>query len=110
MNAGFLKQLMEGRAEQIAITPALLLVIAIVTEIPIAMVVLSQVLPQRAARWANVAAGAVTIAYVISMGSAAPHYIFIAGIETLGCIFIAWSAWSWREPDGRVRARELAVE
>ena len=77
-----------------------------VTEIPIAMVVLSLVLPQRAARLANIVAAVVTIVYVIGGGMlSAPHYVFIAGIETLACVVIAWTAWTWREHRESVPAR-----
>jgi hypothetical protein len=30
-----------------------------------------------------------------------PHYIFLAGLEVLGCGLIAWSAWQMREPAGK---------
>jgi hypothetical protein len=102
MNPGGLQQIMSGHADEITITPGFLLVAAIITEVPIAMVVLSLVLPQRVARWANVIAAVVTIAYVIGLGSAAPHYIFIAGVETLGCIAVAWLAWTWRGSEQRI--------
>jgi hypothetical protein len=104
MYPGFLEQIMNGHAEGITITPEFLLLAAVVTEIPIAMVVLTQVLPQRAARWANLVAGVVTIVYVIGMGAAAPHYYFIGGLETLACIVIVWSAWTWRTADERLAA------
>lgn len=107
MNAAFLKQLMAGHAGEITITPEFLLLAAVVTEVPIAMVVLSQVLPQRVARWANVIVSVLTIAYVFAGDLAAPHYIFIAGLEILGCLYIAWFAWRWREADERVLARDL---
>lgn len=110
MSVDSLQQLLAGKAGQITITPGFLLLAAVLTEIPIAMVVLSLVLPQRAARWANVIAGAFTIAYVWGLGSAAPHYLFIAGIETLGCILIVWTAWRWRGSAARVPALELATE
>lgn len=106
MNAGTLQQIMEGRADQITITPGFLLLAAVLTEIPIAMVVLSQVLPTRANRWANVVASLFTIAYVAGMGSATPSYIFLAGLEALGCLYIAWLAWSWRASDERVAGRD----
>jgi hypothetical protein len=105
MTPGVLQQIMSGHAEQIVITPSLLLVFAIVTEIPIAMVLLSKTLPQRAARWANVIAAAFTAVYVVGMGSASPHYIFIAGVEVLGCALVAWTAWAWRT-SGTVAAAE----
>lgn len=111
MNAGFLQQIMEGHAEQVTITPAFLLLAAVVTEIPIAMVVLCQILPQRANRWANMIAGVFTIAYVWGGGAlTAPHYVFIASVETLGCLYIAWFAWRQRESGAPLPARGLALE
>jgi hypothetical protein len=110
MSAGVLKQFLAGNAGGIAITPAFLLLVAVLTEIPIAMALLTQVLPQRAARWANVIAALFTIVYVVGMGSVTPHYIFIAGLETLACGFIAWSAWTWRGADDRMPARVVVAE
>lgn len=109
MNAGNLRQILEGRADQIAITPEFLLLAAAMTEIPIAMVVLSQVLPRRANRLVNVVASVFTTAYVVGMGSATPSYIFLAGLETLGCLSIAWLAWRWRGSDGLLPARDPAA-
>lgn len=106
MSADVLKQFLAGHADQIVITPNFQLLVAVVTEIPIVMVVLSLVLPQRAARWANIVAAALTVVYVIGGGMlSAPHYVFIAGIETLACIVIAWTAWTWREHRETVPAR-----
>ena len=110
MSAGTLKDVLAGHAGEIAITPNFLLLAAVMTEVPIAMVVLSLVLPHRAARWANVGAAVFTIAYVIGLGSATPHYVFIAGIETLGCIVIAWQAWKWRVPAESVQAQAVLAE
>ncbi len=102
MNPGFLKELMTGYAGQVQITQAFLLVAAIVTEIPIAMVLLSRVLRYRANRFANIVAGAVTIVYVIGGGSTTLHYIFFATIEVLSMSLIIWDAWKWQNPEGRV--------
>jgi hypothetical protein len=110
MSADVLRQFLDGRADQIAITPGLQLLVAAVTEIPIAMVVLSLVLPQRAARWANIVAAPLTVVYVIGGGMlSAPHYVFIAGIETLACVVIAWTAWTWREERETVSVRAAAA-
>ena len=46
----FLAQILAGRADQITITLGFLLLAAVLCEVPMAMVVLTQVLPQRAAR------------------------------------------------------------
>jgi hypothetical protein len=94
MDAGILKQFLAGHAEQITITPNFLLLAAVVTEIPLAMVVLSQLLPRRANRWANIGVSAFAIVYIWGGGVLSmPHYIFIAGLETAALLYIAWTAW-----------------
>lgn len=104
MHPGALEQLMTGNAEQIQITPEFLLAAAILTEIPIAMVLLSRVLGHRSNRIANIVAGLTTIVYVIGGGSATPTYIFFASIEVAATLFIIWYAWSWHNPHtNRVR-------
>ncbi len=109
MSPGFLGQVMDGQAGGIAITPQFLLVAAIITAIPIGMVVLSQVLPRRAARWANVVVGVATVAYVWGAGALdLPHYVFFASLETLACLYVAWSAWRWRGTIAPAPARQLA--
>ncbi len=110
MTPGVLQQFLEGRAEQITLTPALILVFAILTEIPIAMALLSQLLPQRAARWTNVGAAVFTAVYVIGGASFTPHYIFIASLEVLACAAIVRTAWMWRESTERISVRKLAAE
>jgi hypothetical protein len=110
LSADTLKEVLAGHAGQIVITPGFLLLAAALTEVPIAMVVLCLVLPQRAARWANVIAGLFTIVYIWGLGSATPHYVFIAGVETLGCLLIVWSAWTWRRADAPLPARLLVTE
>ena len=111
MSAGALQQIIAGRAGEIVLTPGFLLLAAVLTEVPIAMVLLSLVLPQQAARWANLAAALFTVVYVWGMGSPfEPHYAFIAAVETLGCVLIAWSAWTWRGAERALPAGELVTE
>ncbi len=111
MNASVLQGFLAGRAEQIVITPTFVLLAAVVTEIPIAMVLLSQLLPKRANRWANMIASVVTIAYIWGGGLLSmPHYIFMAGAQTLALLYIGWLAWTWREAEERVIARDLVAE
>jgi hypothetical protein len=110
MVPGTLTDILAGRAGQIAITPNFLLLAAVMTEIPIAMVVLSLVLPHRAARWTSMGAAVFTIAYIWGLGAASPHYVFIAGIETLACIAIAWQAWTWRVPAASVQAEAVLAD
>ncbi len=110
MSPGALQQVLAGTADGIQITPGFLLVAAVVAQVPIAMVLLSLLLPQRTARWANIAAAVVTVAFVLGMGSATPHYVFIAALETIGCLAIAWWSWTWRPAERRAPSATFATE
>jgi hypothetical protein len=99
---GALKEVLTGYAGGIHVTPGFLLAAAIVTEIPIAMIVLSRVLKHGANRWANIVAAVITIAYVIGGGSLNQiHYIFFAAMEVGCALLIVWYAWKWRDPERR---------
>ena len=98
MYPGALKQIMAGNAEGTQITPGFLLIAAIVTEIPIAMVFLSRLLKYGVNRWMNIIGGGVTILWVIGGGSTTLHYIFFASIEVVCSLVIIWLAWMWRNP------------
>lgn len=110
MSPGTLQQILAGNADGIQITPGFLLLAAVVAEVPISMVLVTLLVPQRAARWANIGAAAVTVAFVLGMGSATPHYVFIAALETLGCVAIAWWSWTWGQESRRVPTASLAAE
>jgi poly(A) polymerase Pap1 len=72
--------------------------------IEIAMVLLSRFLKYSANRWANVIAGVFHTAFVAwSMIGETPalFYVFFASIEIVCTLFIAWYAWSWRNPEGQ---------
>ena len=92
MNPGALEDIMTGNVG-IEITQGLLLVFAILLEIPIALVVLSRVLKYSANRWANIIAGVITILFVIGGGSLELSYIFFATMEVVGMSLIIWYAW-----------------
>lgn len=79
------------------ITPAVIVVISMVQAIPIAMIAVSRLLDnQRVNRWANIAAGALTLLYIIGGGSwDSPSYIVFAAIEIVGLLSIIRSAWKW---------------
>ena len=105
MDANILKGFLAGHAEQITITPSVILLAAALTEIPLAMVVLSQLLPRNANRWANIAVSIFTVVYIWGGGALSmPHYIFIASLETAGCLYIAWTAWRHLGSEERVIA------
>jgi hypothetical protein len=98
MMPGALKEIMEGSAGGLAVSGGLLLLFAILLEIPIAMIFLSRVLGRRANRVANVAASVVTMAFVVGGGSPYPHYFFFAGVEVLCMLIIIWWSWKWPRP------------
>lgn len=92
---GFLAEVMTGTAGEIQITFEFLLVAAVMLEIPIAMIYLSRVLPQRPARLANLGAVATTAAFVVFGGSATLHYVFFVAMELAAMLLIARYAWTW---------------
>ena len=75
--------------------PQLMLIAAIMNAIPIAMIFLSRILKVRANRWVNIIAVVITILYVVGGGSTYPHYIFLAGLEIVSMLLIAWYVWKW---------------
>jgi hypothetical protein len=91
----FLEILETGYAGGVQITQEILLVFAILLEIPIAMIVLSRVLKYSVNRWANIIAAVITILFVIGGGSTSLHYIFFATIEVVCMSLIIWYAWKW---------------
>ena len=99
ISPGFLQQVLTGHAGGVQVTEGFLLAAAVVIEIPIAMVLLSRLLPYRLNRWLNIVAALVTIAYVIGGGSTKPHYLFFATVEVVCCLFIVWIAWRWSPPE-----------
>lgn len=98
MNPGALEQIMTG-ATGFDITQELLLVFAILLEIPIAMIFLSRVLAYRANRPANIVASVITIVYVVGAGTASLSYVFFATVEVACLLLIVWSAWQWRKSE-----------
>jgi Sec-independent protein secretion pathway component TatC len=94
INPGALEEIMSMQ-----ITQGLLLVFAILLEIPIAMIILSRVLKYSVNRWANIIAAAITILFVIGGGNTSLSYIFFATIEVACMLLIIWYAWMWPNPE-----------
>ena len=92
---GALQDLWAGQAG-VQITPGLLLLFAILIEVPIAMIFVSRVLKPGPSRWANTVAAAVTTAFVVGGGSLSPHYVFFASVEVACMALIVWSVWTQR--------------
>lgn len=73
----------------------LMLIGAIMHQIPIFMIFLSRILKYKVNRQMNIVASIITITYVIGGGSLMPHYLFIATIEVVCLLLIIWMAWRW---------------
>lgn len=95
---GALQELWAGQVG-VQITPGLLLVFAILLEIPIAMILLSRILKPEANRWANTAAAVITTLFVIGGGSIDPHYLFFAAVEIACMALIVRSVWVRRSSE-----------
>jgi hypothetical protein len=81
----------------VQITQGLLLVFALLLEIPLAMIFLSRILKPGANRWANTVAAVITSVFVVGGGSMElPFYAFFAIVEVACMALIVWSVWSRR--------------
>jgi Family of unknown function (DUF6326) len=89
---GALQELWAGQAG-VQITPGLLLVFAVLLEIPIAMIYVSRILKPVANRWANTAAAVITTLFVVGGGSIDLHYLFFATVEVACMALIVRSVW-----------------
>ncbi|NET81765.1 MAG: hypothetical protein F6J94_07290 [Moorea sp. SIO1F2] len=96
---GLLEQIMTGIVNGTQVTDGMLLVGSIIVEIPISMVLLSRILNYRLNRWANMIAGAITIAFVIGIGPKDLDDMFFSTIEVLSLSLIVWYAWKWHKQD-----------
>jgi hypothetical protein len=94
---GYMAKLVAGvPIDGIVVTPTLLLIGALLLEIPTAMILLSRLLKNGINRWFNIIAGVITIIYVAGMSSPTAVYWFFAAIEVLSCLVIIWLAWKWK--------------
>ncbi|MDJ0589543.1 MAG: DUF6326 family protein [Pleurocapsa sp. MO_226.B13] len=94
---GFLEEIMTGIVNGVQITEELMLLGGIMAEVPISMVLLSRVLKYRVNRWANIIAGAITMAFVINNGVKDLDDVFFAAIEIVALTLIVWCAWKWKK-------------
>ena len=100
MDPELLPQYLRGNVHGLQFSPMFLLSAGILVEIFIAMVLLSRVLPYRANRWANIAAGIVMTTIQLAtlfVGVPTPYYAFFSAIEIATPAFIVWYAWNWTE-------------
>lgn len=109
MMPGVLEAMSAGQVG-VPVTQGLLLVFAVLLQIPIAMIYWSRVLKPRPNRWANTVAAIVTTAFVVGGGSPYLHYYFFATVEVACMALIVWSVWSQRtsEADAKLPVGQRA--
>jgi Sec-independent protein secretion pathway component TatC len=95
---GALQELWAGQAG-VHVTEGLLLVFAVLLEIPIAMIFVSRILKPEANRWANTAAAVITTLFVVGGGSMDLHYVFFATVEVVCMALIVRSVWARRSSE-----------
>ncbi|HAO50959.1 MAG TPA: hypothetical protein DCR35_17605 [Runella sp.] len=98
MDASLLKQYLRGQVEGMTISREFLLYAGILMEIPISMILLSKILPDKANVWANISASLVKTLVMVAtlfMGTPTIYYLFFAVIEILTTIFVFVYALQW---------------
>ena len=99
LQPGFIEEIITGFIGGAQMTQGVLLLGAIVLEIPIAMLLLSRLLKYRANRWANIIAGAIAIMAVVGNVSTDLDNIFFTTIIVAFLSLIIWYAWKWPDPE-----------
>ena len=99
LQPGFIEEIITGFIGGAQMTQGVLLLGAIVLEIPIAMLLLSRLLQYRVNRWANIIAGAITIMAVVGNVSTDLDNIFFTTIIVAFLSLIIWYAWKWPDPE-----------
>lgn len=100
MDSTLLNQYLTGNVDGLTINESFLLYAGILMEIPIAMVLLSKILPKNINCWANIFAGSIKTIVMIAtlcIGSVTLYYLFFAIIEIATTIFIVVYALKWRK-------------
>ena len=98
MDSSLLKQYLTGTVEGMTIDKNFLLYAGILMEIPIAMVLLSKILPQKANCWTNIIASSIKTVVMITtlfIGSITKYYLFFAIIEIATTIYIVGFSLKW---------------
>ena len=98
LKPGFIQEVMTGTLNGTQLTEGLFLLGGFMVEVPIAMVLLSRFLNYGLNRWANIIAGATTIAFIIANGATDMDDTFFVIIELAALSFLIWQAWKWSGP------------
>lgn len=95
---GFIEEIMTGTSNGNPITEHMLLLGGVMIEVPIAMVLLSRVLPYRVNRWTNMIVAMLYGVLVPAFGTTDLDDTFHLIMEVAALSAVIWSAWRWRKP------------
>jgi hypothetical protein len=91
---GFIQEIMSGTVNGITLTDELALLGGFLAEVPILMVLLSRLLPDKVNKWANITAGIITLAVFLSaLPYADMDDTFHMVIEVAAILWIFRIAW-----------------
>ena len=97
---GAIEQLMRGYSGSVKLSQELLLISAILIEIPILMIFFSRYMGYSFNRWCNISAALLTTIFVIGGLETEPFFLFFACIEVLLMFYILFIAIRWQEVQG----------
>jgi hypothetical protein len=100
LRPGKLAEMLSGTVNGVTVTDQDLLLGGLLVQLPLSMVLLSRVLPDRASRWTNLfaapAALAILLIPTLVMSTPDPDDLLFAAVELVGLLFIIGYAWTWR--------------
>lgn len=97
VKAEFLRDALNGTYNGVEVTEALFLLGGAIIEVPIMMMLMSWVLPQRANRWANVVVASLFGLLVILGAPGDLDDFFHAGLQLVALGAIVWQASKWKQ-------------
>ena len=95
---GFIEEVLTGTVNGNPVTEHMLLLGGVMIQVPIAMVLLSRVLPYSANRWTNMIIAMLYGVMVPAFGTTDLDDIFHLIMEVAALSAVIWSAWRWRKP------------
>ncbi len=96
LEPGTLEKIINGNVG-VDLTPAVIVIISLLTAIPIAMIFVARCFRREVNRLLNIVASVVTLLYVLGGGNweSTSYYVF-ASLEVAAMLSIIWLAWNWR--------------
>src|SRR5215469_792293 len=100
----------KGAISVVHFSPGAWVGVAILMEIPMALILLSRILKPTANRWANIVAGIIETAAVLltsfilpilKLTATSSYYLFFGTVEVACTSLIVWYAWRWPRETAR---------